>query len=186
MELLNMWRLIICLMTFPLVVRSAAAQDPKAIARDVMFTAARVERVDLSTRSLVLRTDQGVQHTVYVGRDLRVFDELRQGDRVRVRVRESVVVAAARPGGRPTALTDTTAAARKERGSESDVQQQLKATVTIESVDPQRQIVVYRTGDNRSVTRSAVDPHLLDGLKKGDVVELTYTRERAIELEKQP
>jgi nitrite reductase/ring-hydroxylating ferredoxin subunit len=186
MEYLNMWRSAVCLITCTLVVRCAAAQDPNAITRDVMFTRARVERVDLSTRSLVLETDQGVQHTVYVGRELRVFDELRPGDRVRVRVHESVVVAAARPGGRPTAISDTTAAARKERGSESDVQQQLKATVTIESVDAQRQIVVYKTGDNRSVTRSAVDPHLLDGLKKGDVVELTYTRERAIELEKQP
>jgi hypothetical protein len=115
-----------------------------------------------------------------------VEDELRSGDRVRVRVLESVVVAAARPGGKPTVVTDTTAAARKERGSESDVKQQLKATVTIESVDAQRQMVVYKAADNRSVTRLAVDPHLLDGLKKGDLVELTYTRERAIELEKQP
>jgi Cu/Ag efflux protein CusF len=181
-----MRRLVICLVIFTVGAGSALAQDPKAIAREVMFATARVERVDLSTHSLTLKTDQGVQHTVYVGPELRIFDELRSGDRVRVRVLESVVVAAVRRGGRPTAITDTTAAARKERGSESDVEQQLKATVTIESVDLQRQMVVYKTGDNRSVTRLAVDRHLLDGLKKGDVVELTYTRERAIELEKQP
>jgi hypothetical protein len=26
------------------------------------------------------------------------------------------------------------------------------------------------------------DPHLLEGLKRGDLVEVTFTRERAIEL----
>ena len=77
-------------------------------------------------------------------------------------------------------------AARKASGGRSDVQQQLKAVVTIESVDVPAQVVVYVAGDNRRVMRTVVDPHLLEGLKKGDVVELTYTRERAIELQKQP
>jgi hypothetical protein len=83
-------------------------------------------------------------------------------------------------------MIDTTAEARKASEGGTDVQQQLKATVTIETVDIPAQVVVYIAGDNRRVMRTVVDPHLLDGLKKGDVVELTYTRERAIELEKRP
>jgi hypothetical protein len=162
-----------------------AVQEPSKSERVVMAGTARVERVDTFGRSITVRTDQGVIHTVYVGPELNVFDQLRSGDTVTIRVVESVIVALKR-GAKPTALTDTTAAARKASGGQSDVQQQLRAIVTIESVDVQAQVVVYIAGDNRRVMRNAVDPHLLEGLKKGDVVELTYTRERAIELQKQP
>jgi len=160
-------------------------QEPVKSERVVMAGAARVERVDTFGRSITVRTDQGVSHTVYVGPELSVFDQLRAGDTVTLRVVESVIVALKR-GAKPTALNDTTAAARKGSEGRSDVQQQLKAVVTIESVDIPAQVVVYVLGDNRRVMRNAVDPHLLEGLKKGDVVELTYTRERAIELQKQP
>jgi len=162
-----------------------AVQEPSKSERVVMAGTARVERVDTFGRSITVRTDQGVIHTVYVGPELGVFDQLRSGDTVTIRVVESVIVALKR-GAKPTALTDTTAEARKASGGRSDVQQQLTAIVTIESVDVPAQVVVYIAGDNRRVMRNAVDPHLLEGLKKGDVVELTYTRERAIDLEKRP
>lgn len=162
-----------------------AIQEPGKIERVVMVGTARVERVDMGGRSITVRTDQGTIHTVYVGPELSVFDQLRSGDTVTLRVVESVIVALKR-GAKPTAMIDTTDAARKASGGRSDVQQQLKAVVTIESVDIAAQSVVYIGGDNRRVMRTAVDPRLLDGLKKGDVVELTYTRERAIELEKRP
>jgi hypothetical protein len=64
------------------------------------------------------------------------------------------------------------------------VQQQLKAVVTVERIDPRMQTVIYQTGDNRRIIRQVADPHLLDGLKSGDVIELTYTRQRAIELQR--
>ena len=162
-----------------------AVQEPAKSERVVMAGTARVERVDTFGRSITVRTDQGVTHIVYVGPELRVFDQLRAGDTVTIRAVESVIVAL-KPGAKPTAMIDTTAAARKASEGGTDVQQQLKAIVTIETVDIPAQVVVYIAGDNRRVMRTVVDPHLLDGLKKGDVVELTYTRERAIELEKRP
>jgi hypothetical protein len=82
---------------------------------------------------------------------------------------------------------DTTAAAKKApEAAQGDVLQQLKAVVTIESVDLPMQVIVYKGGDNRRVQRQVRDPRLLDGLKAGDVIEITYTRERAIALQRQP
>ena len=43
-------------------------------------------------------------------------------------------------------------------------------------------MITYKTADNRNVMRQVADRHLLDGLKTGDVIEITYTRERAIEI----
>jgi len=161
---------------------SGAVQQPNAIERVVLAGNARVERVDISTRSVTLRAETGATLAVYVDPQLKVFDQLRSGDQVRVRVLESVIVAMTHD--RPTIIADTTAAARKAGDGSTEVMQQLKGVVTIDSVDHVNQTVVYHSADNRSVTRFAVDPRLLEGLKKGDVVEITYTRQRAVELEK--
>ena len=163
----------------------AAAQEPRATARDVLAVTARVERVDVFSRSLTVKSADGIAHTVYVGPELEVFRELKAGDNVLLRIVESVIVEA-RPGAKTTALIDTTAAAKKAQAGQADVVQQLKAVVTIESVDQPAQMVVYKGADNRRVQRQVGDPRLLEGLKAGDVVEITYTRERAIALQRLP
>jgi hypothetical protein len=163
------------------VVAAVLVQEPRTSTRIVLAGSARVERIDLSSRSLTVRTPQGIVHTVYVPRDLKVFNELKTGDTVDVRVAEEVIVAL-NPRGRPTVLVDSTADARKAAAGETEVLQQLKATVTIVTIDPQQQVVVYKTADNRQVMRLVADARLLEGLKAGDVIDITYTRERAIEL----
>jgi hypothetical protein len=159
-----------------------SAQDPKTSVRTVAALNGRIERIDNATRSLILRVGENQFQSVFVGPDVKIFNELKAGDNVAIRVQESVVVAA-RPNTRPTVLTDTTAAAKKESPS-SDVMQQLKAVVTIESVDAATSMIVYKTGDNRRVIRAVADPKLLEGLKANDVIEITYTRERAMEIER--
>ena len=62
--------------------------------------------------------------------------------------------------------------------------QQLKAVVRVETVDPASHVITYRTADNRTVMRQVTDGRLLEGLKRGDTIEITYTRERAIEITK--
>ena len=58
--------------------------------------------------------------------------------------------------------------------------------MTIESIDPFTQTIVYKGADNRRVQRQVLNPQLLEGLNAGDVIEVTYTRARAISLQRQP
>ena len=184
--MLRMQLAVIAALSFVLLPASAAIQEPRTIARDVVAITARVERIDVFSRSLMLKTADNIAHTVYVGPELEVFRELKVGDNVLVRVVESVIVEA-RPGAKATVMTDTTAAAKKApEAAQSDVLQQLKAVVTIESVDLATQMVVYKGADNRRVQRQVGEPRLIEGLKAGDVVEITYTRERAIGLQRLP
>jgi phage FluMu protein gp41 len=171
----------VALSAVTLVAAAARAQEPRTSTRVVLAASARVERIDLSTRSLTVRTAEGLVHTVYVGPELKVFRELKTGDIVDVRVAEEVIVAL-NPTGKPTVIIDSTAAARKQGRGSTEVLQQLKATVTIESVDPGQQVVTYKTADNRRVMRMVADPRLLEGLKAGDVIDIMYTRERAVEI----
>ena len=60
----------------------------------------------------------------------------------------------------------------------------MKAAVTIESLDRGQNVIVYRTADNQRGTRRVLDPRLLDGLKAGDVIEVTYTQERAVDIQR--
>jgi Cu/Ag efflux protein CusF len=160
------------------------AQEPRTSERTAAAFTGRVERVDTVSRGLTLRAGDGQIHTVYVAPNITLFDELKPGDAVRVRVVESVVVAT-RPNAKPTGITDTTAAA-KQQSTTSNVVQQLKAVVTVNSVDAATSMIVYTGGDNRRVMRSVADPALLQGLKAGDVIEVTFTRERALELARVP
>ena len=159
------------------------SQDPKSTVRAVVtLTGTVVERTDRSSRALTLRTSQNTTQTIYVAPEIALFDELRNGDRITVRLYESVIVAV-RPGLKPSVAVDTTASAKDATG-QGQVLQQLKAAVTVESVDPKNNTIVYKTADNRRVIRAVADPRLLDGLKAGDVVEITYTRERAVDVQR--
>jgi Cu/Ag efflux protein CusF len=141
-----------------------------------------VDNLPLS-RTLTLRVADGETQTVYVAPEVKLFDELKTGDKVTVRVLESVIMAA-RPDLKPNVPVDTTAAAKKSGAAGGDVLQQLKAVVTIDSIDLRTQTVTYKGGNNQRVVRAVDDARLLDGLKAGDVIEITYTRQRAIEVER--
>ena len=158
----------------------AQAQEPRTSERTAAAFIGEVQRVDPVSRGLTVRAGDGLIHTVYVAPNITLFDELKPGDAVRVRVVESVVVAT-KPNAKPTGITDTTAAA-KQQSTTSNVVQQLKAVVTVNSVDAATSMITYTGGDNRRVMRSVADPALLQGLKAGDVIEVTFTRERALEL----
>lgn len=160
------------------------SQAPATAVREFVSLSGTVERVDRSTRTLTLRTSSSSTQMINVPPEVKLFDELRTGDRITVRISEEVIVAV-RPGAKRSEAVDTTGTATsRDPSGKSEVLQQLKATVTIESVDRRQNVVVYTTGENLRVTRAVVEPRLLDGLKAGDVVEITYTRERAVDVQR--
>lgn len=162
----------------------AQAQAPTSSVREFVSLSGTVERVDRSTRTLTLRTSASSTQLINVPPEVKLFDELRTGDRITVRISEEVIVAV-RAGAKPSEAIETTGTATsRDPSGKSEVLQQLTATVKIESVDRRQNVVVYTTGLNLSVTRAVADPRLLDGLKAGDVVEITYTRERAVDVQR--
>jgi hypothetical protein len=61
---------------------------------------------------------------------------------------------------------------------------QTKAVVTIEKIDPATSLVTYRTAYGQQAVRLVNDKRLLEGVKPGDRVEVTLTRERAIDIQR--
>ena len=163
---------------------SGNSQQSKPTTREFVTVSGTVERVDRSTRTLTLRTASDTTQAIVVAPDVKVFDELKTGDKIAVRLSESIIVAV-RPGAKPSLPVNTTpSASSSDPSGKSEVLYQVKATVTIESVDRSQNLVVYKTADNLRLTRVVGEPRLLEGLKAGDVVEITYTRERAVDVQR--
>jgi hypothetical protein len=158
------------------------SQPPGASVRETVVTA-KLDRIDKWGRTVTFKSPDGVVQVVAVPPELTIFDELRTGDLVKVRFRESYIVQV-KPGAKLEDVADTTASARAERPNPEDqVLQQLTMTVRIDSVEPANGTVIYVTSDNRKVMRTVLDRKLLEGVKPGDVVTVTFTRERAVSVE---
>ena len=138
---------------------------------------ATVDRIDKFSRTLTLRRDNASRngHCRPVG---KLFDEL---DRRRsVRYTDSVVVQV-RPGLR-SAFPRIRLALR--RHPTTGVSTQLKTVVTIDTIDPDGQFVIYRTEDGLKAMRTVADKKLLQGIRQEDRVEITLTRERAVNIQR--
>ena len=162
-----------------LVLLGVLAQAPAPVVTNEATLTITVERVDRFTREVVFQDANRVTQSVYVDPSITAFDDLKAGDVVVVRYIDSVIVQV-RPGAKPSAFRDTTEDARK--AGAQGVLQQLTMVVTVESFDSEKLVVTYRTHDNRRVVRAVRDKQLLDGVKPGDRVEVTYTRARAVSI----
>ena len=84
------------------------AQAPNIFSRETGTVAGTVVRTERATRTVTLRTGPTTTQQVVVPPEMKVFDELRTGDRITVRLSESVIVAV-RPGAKPSLPVETTA-----------------------------------------------------------------------------
>jgi hypothetical protein len=157
---------------------SAAVQTPNVVTREATVTAT-VDRVDRSSRLVTFRAEGNALQSVYVDPNVAEFDNLKSGDVVTVRYVESVIVQVS-PNAKGDGVRDTTEEARKAGGDQ--VIAQTKAVVTIEDIDPQTLIVRFRTQNGLRAARLVNDKRLLQGIRPGDRVEITATRERAVDI----
>jgi hypothetical protein len=153
-------------------------QAPNVDTRESTVTGT-VASIARSTRVVTFRKEQNVLESIYVDPAVKAFDDLKVGDVVTVRYVESAVVQVRRDA-KLSEPRDTTEEARKA-GADSVIQQ-VKAVVTIEDIDSQRLFVSYRTQDGVRARRAVSDKQLLDGIRPGDRIEITLTRERAMEI----
>lgn len=161
---------------------AAPAQAPNVATRESTF-AGTVEKIQAFTRLVTFRLPGNILRDVYVDPQVKEFNDLRVGDAVTVHYVESFVVQV-RPEARPSTVRDTTGEARAAKGE--NVVQQQTMVVTIETVDLEKSVVQYMTADNRRVMQAVANRQLLAGLNPGDRVEVTFTRERAVRVERGP
>ena len=158
------------------VTAAASPQAPVTKTKSVSATAT-IQAIDATAKTITLKDETGTEDTYSVGPEVKRFNVLKVGDTVKMTYYESVVLVVRKPGETPVATASEPAITRGTGalpGATMAVQD--KMTVTVKAIDPAVPSVTVTTDDGRTVTRKIDDKKVLDGLKVGDHVDITYTR----------
>lgn len=163
--------------------------DPVNVENTVSMSAT-VEAVDLATRMVSLRGENGRTATVHVTDEVRNLEQIEPGDRVVVTYFEALAARLTKKGesetvGRVDSAVGATRAAPGDRpGGAAGAT--VTTTVVIDSIDQSFDTVTFR-GPNGMLRTVAVDTpegkEFIDRLRKGDEVEVTYTEALAVKVE---
>jgi Cu/Ag efflux protein CusF len=138
---------------------------------------ATIKAIDSTNRLVTLTFEDGTVDTVTAGPEVRRFSELKVGDKVTFRYRESAVVQLRKPGD-ATPASSTTQGITRSAGAKpgGTMAQQVTAKVTVEAIDAAVPSITVKTDDGRHMTYHVEDKKNLEGVKAGDRLDITLTR----------
>jgi Cu/Ag efflux protein CusF len=180
-------------MTIPFVLAAlalalscATSKDlPKYTDTQTATATAVVQAIDLNTREVTLKGEDGRVFTFVAGDEVRNLSQVRVGDTVKVTYTESIAIEVKRvDGGSP----DITAAATAERAAPGEkpagsVARTVTASAVIVAIDRTTNRVTLRgpSGNDRIV--QVRDPKNLENVQVGDMVYATYTQSLGLSIE---
>ncbi len=145
-----------------------------------------VAGVDKDAGTVTLKGPKGRTVTIEV-KDKQKLDMIKVGDPVVAAYVEAVAfrVQKAGSGATPGVTTQETRISSKPGETPAGaVGREVTATVTITAIDKKARTVTVKGPQGGTETIKARDPKNLEGLKVGDMVEITYTQALAISLDK--
>jgi len=153
-----------------------AAQTTVVRPGQVVTVTATIGRIDLPTRFVALRGDDGSELNVFVPSDFTRLNELRVGDTVTLTYYESIVYRLKRRGATKPRVSEEVAAS-ETTGSlpGATLSHQLTESVTVKSIDRASPSITVTDRRGRTVSRHVEHASDLDDVKPGDRIDITYT-----------
>jgi len=161
---------------------------PVEISNEITATA-EVTSVDQAKRLVTLRREDGALFQVLAGEEVRNFNQIVAGDKLRVRFKESLR-ASLRPAGEggPDAVSGMVAARAAPGATPAGgVGIGMAVRVKIESIDRDHDIVVFSLPSGELVSHRIATPEgrtFVGKLHIGDTVQLEYEQALALAIEK--
>lgn len=172
-------RLALALVLLAAPVRALAAAE----AGEAVTVSATVQSIDLKTREVVLKGEDGKTATVVVPEGIANLEKLKVGDTVKTTYAVAIAAQILKPG-EPPSLGDVAAA--KQGGGEIASVRQTTAVLKVVSVDTAANTVTLTGPRGNTETVKVKRPELqakLKDLKPGDDVQITFTEATAIQVE---
>ena len=144
-----------------------------------------IQAIDSTSRALTVKFDDGEEDTFAVGPEMKRFNELKVGDKIKASYYESLVLQLRKPGDASAKPKDElvgTAGKAAAPPSGTIARQQL-TTVTVQKVGTAPPSLTVLTADGRTVTRKVENAKLLESVKPGDRIDITYTQAFLVDVE---
>lgn len=169
------------------VVASSSKTTADSVHREEAVTVeATVTAINQKTRMVTLRGSDGSETTFHVDDSVKNLPQVRKGDLVTATYYRAIAARVRKPGeAKPSISTgggvETAPLGEKPGGVHA---QTLQVTATVTKVDRAKQEITLRGPRGKSVVVAVQDPANLDKVKKGDLLEITYTEAVAISVAK--
>jgi hypothetical protein len=142
-----------------------------------------VETIDHGKRLVTIKTADGKFETVDVPPSAKRFDELKVGDKVSVTYNNNVSVRP-KPPGEPavdTASKTSTMGQEVRPGGTTSVQRTM--TAHVDSIDKSTSSMTFVGPNGWKYSRHVVDPAVLEKVKIGDAVDITWNTDLKVSVE---
>ena len=144
-----------------------------------------ISAIDKEQGTVTLKGPKGRTLTIEV-RDKQKLDVLKAGDPVVAEYFEALVVQVKKAGTAAPGMTsqETRVSSKPGETPAGAIGREVSITGTITAVDRKAGTVTVKGPEGRTETVKAKDPKNLEGVKAGDLVELTYAQALAVSLDK--
>jgi len=169
----------------PTTSSTVAVAPGKAVATNTTTASAVIVSIDATYRIVTLKTASGKIVEVVAGPEVKNFDQLKVGQKVKAAYSEALSLELKKGGGKPLAMTEKGGAAQAAPGAKPGAggARQITILADVVKVDTKTHLVTLRGPGGNSVDLHVEDPEQLKNIKKGDQVEAVYTEAVAVTVE---
>jgi Cu/Ag efflux protein CusF len=145
-----------------------------------------VKKIDQKTRMVTLKGSDGQTKTIHVSDEVKNLAQVKRGDTVTIAYYESIAWELRKRG---TATPSVDAAADASRNPAGQMPgavagAAVNVVAKITKIDKATNTVTLKGPKGKTVQVKVKDPSRLEGVKVGDLVEITYTEAMAISVER--
>jgi hypothetical protein len=167
--------------------QTASTPQPASVEETVEATAT-VQSLNLSTRQVGLKTEDGQMLTIVAGPEVRNLAQIDLGDKVKAVYIRGIAARMAAPGRAAAGTEVTTGMVRAAEGDKpaAMIGESVSTVVKIVSFDAPSNLVTFAAPDGLVHSVVVQEPEMQEfarGLKPGDEVEVTFTEALAIGIE---
>jgi hypothetical protein len=174
--MLRTCRLVAIAAAMSIVTPHIGAQKTITVPGEMETTTATIRRVDAPNRFVVLRGDDDEDVGVFAPPEFTRFDELQVGDRLTITYYASTIYQLKhRHAAGPAISEEVGAVESASRLPGGTFSHQTTERVTVKAVDRKAALITVVGADGRLTSRRVHNSSDLEGVKKGDHIDITYT-----------
>jgi len=169
----------------PTTSTNVAVTPGKAVATSTTKASAVIVAIDTTYRIVTLKTASGKVFEVVCGPEVKNFDQLKVGEKVRAEYVEALSLELKKGGGGVRAAAEKSDANSAPKGERPGAAAGRQVTVLADvvGVDQKTHMVTLKGPAGNLVDLHVEDPAQLKNIKKGDQVEAVYTEAVAVMVE---